>query len=1053
MNKSLLLLLLICLYFGESSAQITSSSLQGKVYDTTGEALPGATVLAIHTPTGTKYGRATQADGSYVLANLKTGGPYTIKVTFIGYDEQRYDNIYLSLGNTKRLNFELKESATSLEAIEVTAIKNDPFSNDKTGLSAQVSQKQLENTPTLNRSLQDVTRLIPQGSQSSFGGNNYRYNNLSIDGASSNDVLGFQEPASGASGSVASGTPGALAGTQPISLDAIQEVQIAMAPFDVRLGNFTGANINAVTRSGTNQWEGSIYGFGRNQLVTGTSVDDSRTPIANYHDFQTGMRLGGALKKNKLFVFANYEMTRRNEPVLNKPGDIGSNIPLSVVQQIANKLINDYNYDPGTFGDVSINRKSDKFFLRFDYNLGKNHQLTIRDNLVIASADNLERGANFLRFGNQGYTHNSRTNTLVAELKSAFGNNVSNHLIVGRSTVEDDRSYGGRVFPHIDIKYNTANTILAGTYREASIYGLTLNTTQFTDNLEIYKGRHTITLGTSNDLYNIEYRFLTAWNGRWEYKTVDNFLNDQPSRVRGVYNFENNDFDFNRNTPSADFRVFLLSLYGQDDFEVSDRLSLSFGLRIDMQLHPDRVPINPDVVNTPEFAHFDNKFGGVPQVNPRFGFNYKLNESDKLQIRGGSGLFTGRIPFAWYAYSHYISGTNYGNIDYKPTGELALTENLADLRSLQPNLSEINLVDNDFKLPRVWRSSLALDMKLKNDWMFTLEGVFTKSITDILFKSLNLKDETATFDGADGRSYFTNSGADKKVNPDFTNVFLLTNTSKGYRYNVTVNVSKEFKNNLYISGAYTFGESKDLVNGVRNSMAANFNRNQAISSNNPALTYSNFDIRHRIIAVLNYKKAWNESNSTSLNVVFTANSGSPYSFTYGGDLNQDGSSRNDLIYIPAHQDEILFKDIVDGSGNVLVSAATQWEQLDTYITNNNYLSANRGTHADRNGARTPWNAQLDLRLAHILNPKTTKGLKHRVEITLDVINFLNLVNRSWGIQKFVPNSQNSSFQLIDFEGVEDNTPVFQFKNPQGDPWQIDQLNSRWQAQLGLRYSF
>lgn len=1052
MNKRLLLFMLCCWGSIPSFSQITSSTIQGKVVDIAGESLPGATVLAIHMPTGTQYGRATQTDGSYVLANLKTGGPYTIKVSFVGYEEQKQEHVYIALGSVKKLNFTLKEVQTALEGVEVVADKNGVFDQEKTGVSANVTEKQLQTTPSLNRSLQDITRIVPQGSQSSFGGNNYRYNNLSIDGASSNDVLGFQEPASGAGGSVASGTPGALAGTQPISLDAIQEVQVAMAPFDVRLGNFTGANINAVTRSGTNQWEGSVYGFGRNQVLTGKSVDDARTPIANYHDYQVGARLGGAIKKNKLFVFANYEATRRNEPVLNKPGDVGSNIPIEVAEQIADKLITDHNYDPGTFGDVSINRKSDKFFLRFDYNLGKNHQLTLRDNMVIASADNLERTANTLRFGNQGYTHNSMTNTLVAELKSSFGNNVSNHLIVGRSTVEDDRDYDGRVFPHIDIRYNTANTILAGTYREASIYGLTLNTTQITDNLEIYKGKHIITLGTSNDLYNIEYRFLTAWNGRWEYKSVEDFLNDQPSRIRGVYNFTNNDFAHNRDTPSADFRVFLLSAYAQDDFQASDRLSLSFGVRIDMQLHPDRVPINPNVVNTPEFAHFDNRFGGVPQVNPRFGFNYQADDQKRFQVRGGTGLFTGRIPFAWYAYSHYISGTNYGNIDYKPSGELALTENLADLRSLQPNLTEINLVDNDFKLPRVWRSSFGIDYKLKNDWLISVEGVYSKSITDILFKSLNLKDETNTFDGADNRSYFVNAGDDKKINPDFTNVFLLTNTDQGYKYNITASVSKEFKSGMQVTAAYTLGESKDLVNGVRNSMAANFNRNQSIVSNDPALTYSNFDIRHRVVGMMNYSKQWSKAHQSSINVVFTANGGSPYSFTYAGDLNQDGSSRNDLIYIPAHQDEIVLVDITDIDGNVTVSATEQWEQLDAYIENNEYLKENRGGYAERNGGRTPWNAQLDLRLAHLFKPES-KSNKHRVELTLDVINFLNLINRNWGIQRFVPNSQNGSFQLIDFEGIDGNTPTFQFNNPQGNPWQVDQLNSRWQAQLGLRYSF
>ena len=1038
--------------FSSGFAQITSGSLEGQVSNNEDQPVPFANVLAIHSPTGTEYGTTSMDNGRYVLDNLKPGGPYTIKVSYVGFAPLEKSGIYISLGKARQLSLQLKPNVTQLGTVVIEKDVKDRFNNGQSGISSNLSEDQLQQTPTLNRSLQDLTRLVPQGEQSSFGGANYRYNNLSIDGASNNDVLGFQEPASGAAGSVASGTPGALAGTQPISLDAIQEVQVSIAPFDVQQGNFTGASLNAVTRSGTNNWEGSVYFFGRNQNLTGKSVDENREPVAGYHDFQGGVRIGGPILKNKLFAFFNYEKANRVEPVLNAPGTPGSNIPFEVAQAVSDTLQARYNYFPGGFDQTTIERNSDKLFFRLDYNINNRHQLIIRDNYVEAFADNLDRGSNFLNYESQGYRHHSVTNSLVGELKSRLGNNMFNHLILGYNTVNDNRTYSGEVFPHLEITYNSANTLFAGTYREASIYGLTLKTTQFTDNLKIYRGRHTITLGTNNDLYNIQYRFLTAWNGRWAYRSVDDFFNDQPSRVRGVYNYADNSFSFNKNNPSADFRVMLLSAYVQDQYRFSDRLTLTAGVRFDMQLHPDKIPANPDIISTPEFFRYHNDFGGTPQANPRVAFTYQLDRENHMQVRGGSGLFSGRIPFAWYAYAHYISGLNYGNIDLRPTGPLPISRDLSDLQEQQPNLTEINLVDDDFQLPRNWRSSLAIDWKLAGNTVITLEGMYSRTLKDIWFRSINLRDETQNLAGADNRPYYSGSGDEKKVNPNFTNVFLLTNTDKGRQYFVTASVKKEVSKNLKMQAAYTYGKSMDIMNGVRNSMAANFNWNQVVNSNNPDLAFSNFDIRHRVVSSLQYSLQWTERHRTSINLVYTGRSGSPYSYTVAGDVNGDGSSKNDLFFVPQDQSQIALQDIRDDNGEVLVSAEEQWRQLDAYIENDDYLRERRGKYAERNGARTPWNHLLDLRLAHQM--KIGSGLQsHHLEFTLDIINFMNLLNYRWGHQTFVPNVQNASYQLIDFEGIENDRATYQFNNPKGTPWQVDALNSRWQAQIGLRYSF
>ncbi|BDS09723.1 TonB-dependent receptor [Aureispira anguillae] len=1036
-------------------SQITTGSIEGIITDFEDkEPLIGATIVATHTPTGTQYFQTVQIDGSYILSNLRSGGPYTLEVSYVGFEKLEQKDIYVSIGQATKVSLQLKTKSVVDAPIVVTVDKDDPFSGTKDGVGTNIGKKQLKHTPTLNRSLQDITRLSPNGFQSSFGGNNYRFNNLSIDGVSNNDVIGFQDPASGAGGSVASGTPGALAGSQPISLDAIEEVQLSLSPFDVRMGNFTGANINTVTRGGTNQFSGSVYLFGRNQWLTGLSVDDGKTPINSYYDVNMGGRLGGAIIKNKLFFFANYEFASRNEPILNVPGTPSSNVPREVVDQITQHLVTNYGYDPGSSEATNIEQTSHKIFARFDWNIAKNHQLTLRDNLVFAYADRLERGSSIFKYGSQAYRHHSRNNSLVAELKSSFDHNMSNHLILGWNNMKDNRTFDGNIFPHIEIGYNTSNTIFIGPYREASIYGVNVNSFQFTDNFTIHRKKHKITIGTNNDFYDIHYCFLTAWNGRWEYKTVDNFLNNTPSRIRGVYNYTNNDYNFNRYQPSAKFGLALLSVYVQDRFRVNERFSITGGIRLDLQVNLNPAPVNAEVAATPEFANYGNQYGGIPQFNPRLAFNWIMDNNERFQLRGGTGIYSGRIPFAWYAYSYYISGNSYGNIDLKPNGAMVpLTDNLIDLRNQQPNLTEINLVENNFKLPSVWRSSLAFDIKLPHRIFVTVEGMFSKSLTAIVFKSLNLKDSTAQYAGADNRSYYLGSSSDRKINPNFTNVFGLGNTDKGYQYSISLTATKKIGNFFNAFVAYTFGESKDLVNGVRNSMAANFSWNQAVNSNELALTYSNFDIRHRFVFNVSYLHKWSKSHETSLNLVATVRSGSPFSFVYAGDLNKDGSSKNDVVYIPRNASEIRFDDIKDDMGNVVTTAAQQWEQLDNYINNNAYLNQNRGNYANRNGARTPWNGQIDLRLSHTIYFKREKN-NQRLEISLDIINFANLLNHKWGWQAFVPNLRNASYNLLDFKRIDsDQTPVFQFNNPQGDPWQIDQLNSRWQMQLGLRWSF
>ncbi len=1031
-----------------SLAQETSGTLRGTVTDSLGVPVPNATVKVFQRSTGAVFGTLTQQDGFFVLNQLQPDNSYRLQVEAIDFQVFAEENIAIALGRSTIFDVRLKAKSYTLDAIVITIDDQDPIKNPKKGNENTLKGELISRLPTLNRSIQDATRVLPEVNQNSFGGANYRFNNLSIDGSATNDVLGFQEPASGAAGSTASGTPGGLAGTQPIGYGAISALSIKTAPFDVSYGNFTGASINAVTKSGTNTLKGDVYGFGRNQVLLGRRANGELQPDAAFGDAQTGFSLGGPLVKDRLFFFANAEYATRREPVLNGPGTAESDIPMAVVQEIADTMIARYGYDPGAMENVKLDARSLKLFGRMDFNISAKHKLTLRDNYVRGFADRLEWTPNFFNFGNQGYRHTSHTNSVVAELRSSLKANFYNKMTVSQTTVVDGRSFDGRVFPHIEINYNTANTIFAGTYREAAIYGLTLNTTQFADNLTFYKNRHIFTGGLSAEFNRIEYRFLTAWNGRWQYNSPQDIFDDQPNRVRGVYNVGNNDFGFNRDQPSAAYSVLLAGFYGQDEIRVNSQLSLTAGLRADLQQHPGDFPMNADLHATPAFARYNNKIHSRPQLNPRLGFNWVLDKQQSVLVRGGSGLFTGRIPFVWYAYVHYISGTQYFNIDLKPSGPLPLTENLADLAAQQPGLTEINLVDNDFTLPRDWKTNLAFDIKLPAKTFLSIEGTYTKVLSGLLFQSINFKDSVGNFSGADDRPYYLATGSAIKLNPNFTNVFLLTNVDQGYRYNISLNLTKRTKSYTGSIG-YTFGESKDISSTVRNSHAANFEWNQSVVANSPQLAYSNFDLRHKAVTYHMIERS-TKIGKISLMAIYSMRSGNPFSFVYEGDMNRDGSAKNDLFYIPRDASEIRLQPILDANGVEIVSAAAQWTQLDAYISGNEYLRNHRGQIAERNGARTPWNHQLDFRFGY--NKPLLHG-KHNLQVTLDLINAGNLVSKTWGNQYFVPNVQNAGFGLMDFVKIQNGEPVFQFKNPGGTPWQIDPLNSRWQAQLGLQYSF
>lgn len=1064
-------------------AQETSGSLTGQVKDANGSSIPGASVVAVHTPTGTRYGISADADGRYFLNNLRIGSGYRVTASLTGMKNDIRENVDVRLGGSQRLDFVLQENTQTLSTVVVAGKAGVRNKADSYGAGKNISADQVKNMPTINRSITDVTRLTPQGSKdNSFGGTNFRYNNVTIDGAVNNDAIGFSPSLGGQTGT--SGMNGSSTRTNPVSLDAIEDMQVYLAPFDVKIGNFTGGSVNAVTRSGTNKVSGSVYGFGRNAGLTGSDRVGSLGKMnSDFQDYQAGFRIGFPIIKNKLFFFSNEEITNRQDPTQLIVGTNETSHIFSVAdaQSIQNTVKTRYGniFDAGTAGVYTNWSKSQKFFNRLDWNINDKHQLAVRNNTIFSKATHMDRDQQDFRFSSMAFQQENNQSSTVAELKSRFSNQLSGNLVVGFTNVNDSRDpLSDPTLPQVQIMgRKPGTTIYLGTDREASIFDMKQQTWEFTANLNYTKGRHKFLVGTHNELYNIKYGFVNAWNGRVSYQSIEDFTNNNPYRIVGSFNYFNNSRDYLLQNPAADFNVNMYSLYVQDEIRISDKMRITPGLRADIVHLPTMPSLSDkvrDIMDDPNFGstynytplnRIENKFLNKVQLSPRLGFRYDALGNQKLILRGGVGMFTGRIPFAWLAYAYYNTGKNFGAVDLRadqqpivpgtdpikpsPNGIADfVAQNGTVIDNPNSGRTQIDLVDNGFTMPQVLRGSLGIDYETENDWRFTLEGMYTKSLKDVLFQQLNTKDNPLFYGYDKEKQQPVYSGT---VDSRFSNIYLLSNTKEGYRYSITGTIARTFVKKLNVSTSYTYGQSKDLSNGVRNSMESNWQLNQALVPNNPSLSYSNFDIRHRIVSSISYNQDWKRAGKTNISLFVSAQSGSPFSYGIVNGSIQGLPQQVSLAYIPQREEAIsYFKDITTQT------AVEQAAAFNQFIDGNKYLSSRRGKFTERNKGRTPWNVQTDLHISHelLVNDKKSQSLS----FTVDIMNVANLINKSWGVQYFSPNTFNSTSSvgltptLFPPQQNANNYPVFTFNNP-GQPYSIDYFGSRTQMQLGLRYSF
>ncbi|MBN9382699.1 MAG: TonB-dependent receptor [Chitinophagaceae bacterium] len=1078
-----------------AGAQETSGALRGVVTDVRQTQLPGATVTAIHLPTNTRYVTATLSDGSYSIFNMRVGGPYRIKVSFIGMEDRVKEDVEIFLGDPQTLNFVLLDKSKLLQEAQVTGSRITLNAN-RYGAGVNITREQLTYTPSIGRSLQDFTRLTPQGSKdNTFLGSSFRYNNITVDGANNNDAIGFSPSLGGQTGT--SGQPGSSTRTSPFSLDAIQEMQVYLAPYDVKIGNFTGASINAVTRSGSNELQGSVYAFGRNAMVTGpdNAGEGQRLP-SSFYEYQTGFRLGFPLIKDKLFFFTNEEIDRRQDPVLlgaGTPQESGV-ITLADAKQISDTMISRYGFDPGSYGVVKIYSNSNKYFNRLDWNIDKNNQLTVRNNTIFSSAINLERDQGDFRFSSIAYKQVNNLTSTVIELKSRISNTMTNNLILGYSYDHDYREPSSNPsFPQVQIVGETpGTTIFFGTDREGAVFNQKQVSMELTDNFVWRIKNHVLTFGTHNERYQIDYGFVNSFNGRVDYLSINDFLQNNPYRVRGSYNYINNDRDYLYNHPSSVFAINFPSVYVQDEIRINNWLYVTPGLRVDFSFldHPPvlgektiNAPTDPFLGNTYYYQPLNtltNHFLNKAQASPRLGFRAALRADQRLVLRGGVGMFTGRIPLAWLGYIYYNTGTTFGSFDksnqngnvFVPgTDPLRVTpgsrngiadyliQNKVDVHDSKSWAypTQVDDMADGFRLPKVARVSLALDFKTNDGYYGTVEGIYTNTLVDVKFQNVNLSDNPSyyAYDMQTRKQPIFTS----KVPGPFSNAYQLSNTDQGYRYSLTAKLGRRLtwaQDGLDVSVAYTYGQSKDISNGVRNSLESNWQLNQALNPNNPGLANSNFEIKHRILGLANYRKVWDKNWTSYLSLMVSAQSGSPYTYGFVNFSIQGTSQQTSLVYIPKRGETYnFFRDLTNVNEKV-VTAFEQAAAFDQYIDGNPYLSSRRGQFTERNAAFTPWNVQADLRwqqdYAFMLGQK-----KKVITFTVDCVNLTNLLNKDWGHVYFVPNTFNStaSVGLYQTNPPHDGAggyPTYQWSNP-GKPYSTDFFASRYQFQFGIRYTF
>lgn len=1007
-----------------AAQNVTTGTLSGVVIDDQGGVLPGVDVTAVHVPTGTTYTAVTQGDGKFYFLNVRVGGPYSVTVKIAGFREQTQENVTVLLGEETPLEFKL-QLETVTEEVTVTAESNPVFSGSKTGTSASVGNEVIQSMPTIARSLQDFARLNPfvvqtatnsNPSALSIAGRSGRYNNVQIDGAVNNDLFGLADTA----------TPGGQASTEPVSLDAIQEIQIVVSPYDVRQGGFSGGGVNAITKGGTNSLRGSGYYFFRDQDWVGDGVDDR--PIATFKDKQFGVSLGGPILRNKAFFFANYDGGRKDTPTgFSIDGSSGQSFGAEAeAQRFLSILQNKYGYNPGGIGEATRVTNNDKFFVRGDVNLGK-HQLTLRNNFIDAINDIGFPSSTRFIFPDNFYHFNSQQNSFVGQLNSTFGNAMFNEFRMTYQRIRDFRATDTE-FPQVNIRnVQPGKDFRIGTEQFSTANELDQDIIEIHNDLTLVRGRHQFTFGTHNEFFKFRNLFIRDNNGTYEFASLDLF--EQGLAQSYDYSFSNTSDP----EQSAEFWVYQLGFYAGDQWRVTNRVTLTYGLRLDFPIFPDKPSANPAVSSI--YGKDTDVAPSSQTWSPRAGFNWDLStDTTRQQVRGGLAVFGGRTPYVWLSNQYTNTGLEFTRVNtgFNNNNRIVFVPDPNNQPTNVGNAAtnEINLVDPDYTYPQLLRGNLAYDRSL--GWqglVASAEFLFSKTLKDITYENLNLVEAGTR---PDGRPFY------RRANSAYSDVVYLTNTDEGNSWNVAFKLDRPFRNGWFANASYSFGRSKTVNDGGSSQARSNWINNWFGSAgvNNPAAGISNFDPAHRVNLSAAYQIPIYRGSTLTLSAYYNGQSGRPYAYRFFNDVNVDAGTTNDLFYIPS------------GPSDVIIANGT-FDQLQAFLDAGDCKDLPSGGIVEKNTCRSPWVNTLDFKAA----VEVPIG-RVRTEIELAILNLINLFDSKNGLIEYATfNGLPVARGDVDASGVYRYTLDNRVINPSAQRFDRDDLRSRWQAQLGLRVRF
>lgn len=1114
MKKIIFIFIFFLSFIGYS--QVTTSGISGTVKSASGERIPGASVQVIHVPTGTKYNTITNASGGFAVQTIKPGGPYTVKVSYVGSITSETTEIIAPLGSTVTVNAVLADETNQLQEVVVSkANSNGVFSKGKTGASQQFSNRQINAIPILgSRSINSITKYNANaGSGGSFGGQDSRLNNFTIDGSVFNNGfgLGNDTQAGGRTGSTA------------ISLDAIEQLQVSVAPFDVRQTGFTGSGINAVTRSGTNEVEGSVYNSFRSnkENFVGTKAGEVTIIPAVFNETIWGARLGMPIIKNKLFFFGNFETIENTSPATNwtstnsPNGSAQVSAPTFTQMQTLSTFMQDkFNYTTGPWENFDSARESIKFLGRVDWNINDDNKLSVRyvhhdssSDVPVSNSNSLGFGGrtqnpNSMGFKNGGYTIQDNTRSIVVQLDTKISESWSNNFIAGYDKQIEDRGLqGGGIFPTIDILngvpatapatgFTTGNLSFMSVGLDPFTPGNKLNysTLHFTDNVTKTFGKHTLLFGANYEYFKSENSFFPGSNGVYIFNSLDEFYNaanesiaanGAPSTVTLPFRTQ---FRYSALAGSAEPLQILQShkidLYVQDDFKVNDNLKIIYGVRATAVSFKDTALENP-AVTAMTFANGE-KFntGDMPETQylfePRIGFNLDVNGNSKTQVRGGTGIFTGRPPFVFLSNAIGNNGVLTGFVDASNaavgTGGYGFTANpsqyFVPTTPTLPSTFELAFTDSNYKFPQVWKTNIAVDQKLPFGFIGTIEGIFNKNINEVFYYNANLANPVGTINGPDNRPLFAGNDNGVRVNNNVSTGIVLANSNQGYFYSTTFKLEYPYSKGLWGSFAYTHSGAYDLMNAGSIAVGSWTNARSVNGNNNLDLSISSNNTPNRYVGILGYKIDYGTKygGSTSFNIGYIGEQANPFSYIYGGDLNGDRVNGNDLLFVPMQATDLRFNSIsqnLGGSSIVLYTEAQQQEAFDKYIDQDPYLSGRRGQYVERNSNILPMLHRIDLSVTQDFYLKI-KGKKNSFQFRADILNFTNFINRDWGISQRVtnpnilsvaaaPSSANNFIPSYTMALQTDNTGKRFLAR---DTFQNNaSVFDVWQAQFTLRYTF